>query len=609
MLNEDAAIWAHGDPNSVSDAKDRYSVRTWFDLRGRTRVHVFVLAVLISFVMSALAYRGSWFSDDFEFLIHGRRGFSLDALFSPVNDHILPGFRLAWAALATLDGPNWLLAVGVRAALWLAAILLMAGLVWRLTESRAAVLGATVLYGLSPVSMPSFMYLAAALNTLPAHVLGLTVVHCTLDWFERRTWPSAAGAAAALLISVTFWEKSVLIVPTALAVVLIAVPRERRTVRDLALYVTALVTPGTVYGVAYLLLGRQSEGSAPAISDWPLLLGSAVVNVVATPLIGGPGRWRPVDPPFAGQFDPHPFVAVLALAVLALILVLAVRRARSVLWLWGSVLVFCIVTVGLVSIGRFELFGLGVARQPHYWTDIAIPLTLAVVLTLHRSHWLPRATVLKVALPAIWVIAMAWSFMTFADLWGRNPSGDYLEAMVSDVAAEPTGLNLWDTRPPLDVMPYTAQNRRVSSLLNLTGAKAGFLLSTPEPLVIDDGGHLRQAEFSEWTSARIKPDCGTLLKGNGSITLDLNRALPEGEWAIMVAYLANPSATVEMSLVTRLGHSEPLLSTDNWDAGLASAYAIADKPTTGTAIRLTSTEPGANICIDSARVGLVRPQP
>ncbi|WP_370892949.1 hypothetical protein [Janibacter sp. GXQ6167] len=582
-------------------------MKSWFEIPGRTRIQVLVLAAVIAGILGFLASRGSWYADDFEFLINGRRGFTADALLEPVNDHIVPGLRLSYALFALVDGPSWTLTVVFRAVLWFAAVCLMAGLIWRTTKTPWATLAAVVFYGLAPVSMPSFMSLSSGVNTIPAHCLGLIVLHCTLDWFAHRRWTSLLGAGAALAASMAFWEKSGLIFVTAIALVMVVVPKGERGRRPFGTWFLSMAGAAGVYAVLYIVLG-SSSGSWPGIGVMGRLLWLGFVRAPVVTLVGGPAQWRTTDPPYFGLSSPHPIVIGIGLLVLIAFLVIAYRRARSTLWLWGAVLAFTVATVITVGIGRYTAFGEVLTAHYHYWTDISIPLTLAVILTLTRSGWLPKAKALRYGIPALWVGAVAISFAMFAGPWGENPSGRYLENMTTDIAADPGETNLWDTRPPLSVMPYISTERRISHVLELTGTKAVFMRSTPQPLFVDDDGHVRSAQLVPWATGVTKPECGNQIRGRDPLTIKLNEPLPEGEWAVAMSYLANPEAHVDVDLVSPDGGVTPTRSTPVWDAGLANAFAVADEPTAVEAVRLTPREDGTQVCLDQVFVGLLKAQ-
>ena len=143
------------------------------------RVAVVAIAVVQAVVLGLLARRGSWLSDDIDFLVQGGQGFAPDELLTPVNDHIAPGLRFVYAVfaarrpaelrrhrrLAGADAGDRDRPVGPPAA----------------PPPRPSwwVVAGTALYALTPVSMPSFMSLSSGVNNLPAHVFGLLLLHAT----------------------------------------------------------------------------------------------------------------------------------------------------------------------------------------------------------------------------------------------------------------------------------------------------------------------------------------------------------------------------------------------------------------------------------------------
>ena len=575
----------------------------WLPGAPGSRSRVLAGCAVPALVLGALAARGGWYVDDLDFLVHGRRGFGINELLTPVNDHIVPGLRFMYALLALPDGPNHLFSVVVRVGLWFVAITLMAGLVRRLVPGDWPMWVAIVLYGFSAVVMPSFMSLSSAMNTLPAHVLGLVVIHATLDWFEGAGVTRLLAVVVALVASMSFWEKSGLILLTTIAVVVVAQPAPasaRRWVGWAAGVALAVLS----FGAAYMMLGT-SHPHWPGTRVVLGLVGQGIASVLLPALAGGPWTWALSQPPYFGLADPPALVIVAgALAVVALLTV-AARRAPRVLWLWATVLLFAVVGVPVVALGRYAVFGAVLTRHHHYWTDAAIPLTLAVVTTVAAAKHTRRSAVAAGVLALVWVLGTIVSYAQFAGPWGRNPSREYLASMAADVAAHPT-VALWDSRPPLDVMPYISANRRISSLLGLTGVEgARFEPSGPMPNMVDNDGRIRPARLHKWAVGVTGRDCSVLLRGAGEVRIRLDSPLDSGEWSAEVGYLANPSSAIRAELVDRDGRHVPMLGADEWDAGLLTAYLTASEPTTATALVLHSDDPGTNLCVGDVTVGLV----
>ena len=576
------------------------------------------VCALPALVLGALAARGGWYTDDLDFLIQGRRGFGVEELLTPVNDHIVPGLRVMYAVFALVDGPSYTLTVVVRMLLWWAAVALMAGLVLRLTRGTAADRAgrgtwpmwlAIGIYGFSSLVMPSFMSLSSAVNTLPAHVLGLVLLHASLDWFEGARASRLLVVGVSLVLSMAFWEKSGLIVLTAAAVVLVArtgASDRRRWLPWLATVAVAAVG----YGTAYLTLGQDSVMQWPGTGVVIGLVGEGIARTVLPAAVGGPWTWRVTTPPYFGLADPSVVIQLLGALVVLGLVVVAARSARRVLWLWAAVVLFAVVGVPVVAVGRYTTFGDVLTRHHHYWSDAAIPLTLAVVCTVASVR--PTRRLMRAGLAAglVWVLGALVSTVAFAGPWGRNPSREYLATVTAQI--EDKGhVVLWDTHPPTDVMPYISTHRRMSDLVELTGlTDVEFGSTTLVPEVVNDLGEVRSATLRGWAgTAEPTADCRYRLRGAGRVVLPLNRQLDEADWAVRVGYLANPASRVRASLLDGRGHETRLLGPTQWTAGLTAAYLLAPEPVAAHAVVLTTDDPNANICIGDVAVGLLEVSP
>lgn len=418
---------------------------------------VVAVAVVQACILGLLARRGSWMSDDIEFLLQGDRGFAPTELLTPVNDHIAPGLRFVYATFATVAPLNWDVTVVWRVLMQAIAIALMGLLLIRLLGPSRWVLTGTLLYALTPLSMPSFMSLSSAVNNLPAHVFGLLLLHATLDWYAGNRRRAVAYGPLSLLISLACWEKSGLIVFTAVALALYVRERPiRQWLRQSLPYAAALVTPVVAFGIFWLDHRRHSEFRLPTFGQL-LELGAqsfAVPLGALGALVGGPWQWNAFTPPFSTAATPVAAV-LLGGIVAAFLLTVAWRQDRRALLLWASILIYVLITLLLVSYGRFAAFGDTFTVHYHYWSDISIPLTLAVVLTARSVQ--PRAIATRFA-PAVavccllaWTAGIVVSDTGFAKVWADNPARPYFDNVSADLDQAGPSVNLWDSPMPADV--------------------------------------------------------------------------------------------------------------------------------------------------------------
>src|SRR5687767_648296 len=96
------------------------------------RIAVVAIAVVQAAVLGLLARRGSWQSDDLDFLVQGGKGFAPSELPTPVNDHIAPGLRFVYAVFAQVAPLNYDVTVAWRVLMQAIAIILFGFLLLRL---------------------------------------------------------------------------------------------------------------------------------------------------------------------------------------------------------------------------------------------------------------------------------------------------------------------------------------------------------------------------------------------------------------------------------------------------------------------------------------------
>lgn len=587
-------------------------MRRWFVGGTHTMwATVVIVSGLATSLLAFVAARGSWYTDDIDFLVQGSRGFGIDDLLTPVNDHIAPGLRLTYAFFATVAPLNYGFTVAFRAVLWLVACLLMAALLQRLFVRPMVTVIGTGFYALAPIAAPSFMSLSSAVNNLPAHVAGLVLLHCTLDWFQRRSRLALLGGAIAVFGSLIFWEKSALVVVTASALVLSRFGLRRQIGATLA-WVSSCVVPLVAFAVLYLSRHQGGSGSLPdarALADLTL---KSLSRTILPAVVGGPWQWSPTNPPYFGFASPPIALAVIGSIVVGLAILVCARTAPRELWWWAAVLVYVVATVVLVSYGRFSAFGEAFTAHYHYWSDAAIPLTLAVCATiaspglqriLDARHRRRAGALLGLLAASSWCLVNGTSLTGFSELWAKNPASAYVATMRSGLS-ERDHVNLWDTKLPGNIAPLINEHRQVSDLVRLLDTGTRFQDSASQPYILDDHGSVKPAAFQAWSKGDVPPDCGFLIRGAGSVHIPLSTPVPEGDWFVHVAYLSNPASTVTASLTSPSSSVELVGGTAEWPAGLANAYLRATATAEADSVTLSTEDEGTNLCVGSVEVGV-----
>jgi hypothetical protein len=578
------------------------------------RTVVLAIAIIQSIILGLLARRGSWLSDDIDFLLQGDRGFAPGELLTPVNDHIAPGLRFIYATFAAIAPLNWDVTVAWRVLMQAVAIALMGLLLIRLLGPSRWVLIGTLLYALTPLSMPSFMSLSSAVNNLPAHVFGLLLLHATLDWYAGNRRRAVAYGPLSLLISLACWEKSGLIVFTAVALALYVRKLPiRQWVRQSLPFAAALVAPVVAFGIVWLTHRRHSTYRLPGFGQL-VDLGGHSFAVPLGALVGGPWEWNAFAPPFSTAAAPVAAV-LLGGIVAAFLLTVAWRQDRRALLLWASILIYVLVTLLLVSYGRFAAFGDTFTIHYHYWSDLSIPLTLAVVLTARSVQ--PRAIAVRIA-PAIalccllaWMAGIVVSDARFATVWADNPSRPYFDNVTADLNKAGPAINLWDAPMPAQIVTVLSPDRRLSPVLRMVGVPFRLQASGSDPYLVDDTGRLKPSHLAVWSRAgapKTNPICDMPMSGAASLTFPLRPTqseLIEAEWFVKVGYFSERESRLRVELLDDAGRSVALPEpADAWPAGAAAMYFGPSPRILATSIRLRTTDPKTFLCITDLEIGL-----
>lgn len=568
---------------------------------------VVAIAVVQAAVLGLLARRGSWLSDDLEFLVQGSRGFAPAELLTPVNDHIAPGLRFVYAIFAEVAPLNHDFTVAWRVLMQAAAIFLMGRLLLRVLGPTWWVIGGTLFYALSPLSMPSFMSLSSGVNNLSAHVFGLLLLHATIDWYDGHRRRALAYGPLSLLISLACWEKSALILFTVVALALYLRDEPiRGWLRRTWPYAAALTVSIVAFGTLYLTHGNPSTGDLPRPGQLLDTLGDGFAVPLGA-LVGGPWQW---DTFTIMSTAAAPSAAVVLGAVVAASLLLtAWRRDRRALLLWGSVGVYVVVTVVLVSYGRFALFGGLFTAHYHYWSDLSIPVTLAVVLTA-KSLRLPRFV------PALALCGLLAGVVTsdvgFARTWAKNPAKAYFATVTAELERAGPNVNLWDTAMPQPIVNALMSDVRLSPVLRMAGIP--FRLQAPgsEPLRVDETGKLQPSQLAVWSrgepASTSNSFCNLLLRGTEPLTVPLKSTQSElatAAWFVKTAYFANRENQVSIELVDADGNVAAMPAA-KWPAGVGSMYFGPSRRITATEVRLRSSDPATNLCVTNLEIGLPR---
>ncbi|HEY6745017.1 MAG TPA: hypothetical protein VI357_04790 [Mycobacteriales bacterium] len=596
------------------------------------------VAAVQAFVYGALAARGFFYQDDFDYTAQGAdRPLTLGYLLEPNNDHLTPGLRLAYWLMAHLAPYEHWVTLVVRVVLQIAVTLLFARLLARLVGPGPVALAVLGLFAFTMLTMPSFLVLSSAVNLLPAQIAALVLLDRHVRYQVNGRLADALWGAVALLVGLLFWEKIVLAVllPPLLSLLVLTAGSVRDRIRGTRWTgLAAYAAPVVVFFGYYLTHHYGDRGSLPSVSGLADLGWTSWRAGVAPALIGGPWRWYESPGSYFGLANP-PLAGVLAgqAAVLALLVVVVRRHGARALLPWLLPAAYLLGNTVLLGVGRYQFFGGFVGRSFHYLCDTAIPVLLAVALSVALPRpvevaarggsaaglaaapvRLPagltgRARSVALVLVAAYVLSVSVSAARFEQRWIDNPARAYLAAVTAQLRATP-GQALYDTPVNQEVVAPLGVDRRLSQVLAPLDLDVRWNDRTAgEPKVVDDSGRLRDAAFVPVAQSREgRGFCSHLLTGAGSLTVPLDRPAGTGDVFLRVDYILERGSAV----IVQLGSGAQLRSPVHGQqvelhAGLNGIVVQAEGPAAVDRLVVTSANSAVRLCVTHVVAGFPFP--
>ncbi|MEV6064856.1 hypothetical protein AB0L62_33065 [Nocardia asteroides] len=616
----------------------------------RARRVLFVAAVLIvaQLVLRAwVAASGFFYWDDF--ILIGAAGrhalWSPDLLVTSHDGHVMPlAFVLTW--LVTAVAPlQWGVAAAVLVALQLLASLAVLRLLVVLLGAGPRLLVPLTFYLFVPLTVPAFAWWAAAVNALPLQIALAWVSADAVRLVRTGRMRYAVSGAAVTAVALLFFEKAVVVLPVAVAVVALLawVTGEpvRAAVRRGAVLWTAAGAVLLAWSAFFLLVIQKPRGlSRP--EQPTALLRQALSDGLVPALFGGPWRWERWQPatPWA---DPPGAAVVLCWVALILFAAWTMRTRARTGPIWVALSAYAVATVAPVVILRD---GPGTAalllQSIRYFADFAVVGCLGLALLVlapgrtrdgvpatgasgarlgpdktgaaagrtgspaasDRGAALPRPGALStrrlvcLALAVLFVASSVYSTVTFTRSWSPSPARAYVTGVR---AALPTAdAPLLPQEVPWNVLNPLAfpQNMTDQVFAPLAGPDT-FARATPRLRMFTDDGALVDAAV--WWNRSIRPGpepgCGYRVTGGSSVRLPLDGPMQTREWTAQVNYLADRDATIAVSFE---GGAETVAEIGK---GLHQVYLRMLGG--GSALRVRALTPGLELCVGSGPVGVV----
>lgn len=526
---------------------------------------------------------GFFYWDDY--VLQGRAAqfplFSADFLLYLHNGHLMPGGFLVTGVLERLAPLDYWPVLFVMLVLQFLATWLTYRLLRSLIGPRPILLGLVALVALTPMSLLPGSWWSAAVNFLPlqicAAITGLLILKATRG--GSRWWQVAA--VAILVVSLAFFEKSVLLPLVALAVAIAAGPPERgllegirSTVRRQWLYwvLAALVV------IAYLVyyLGRAGAQSRPLFdsSGIVILVAETLLRGLVPALVGGPLSYEAVG--FGSALaDPSVLVTAVALVIVLALVAYGLGQSARSRAAWTLVGVWLLADVLSLVLGRsgFDMV-LGLGTSLRYTVDALVIIMVAAAVTLAPPVGQPdspAASATRAALarqtaahPRAWAtgalavtaVAIAACIVSHTSLiapLADNASRSWLMSIRKATAERGQGVSILDGPVPetvYDAIGYP--HNLLSSVLAPLRSDIEVTDVIAEPVMFDDAGNLVAATVKGIESfPGPDGDCGWAVREE-PVTIPIDGNLFPWEYTLRLRYLAANNATVPV----RLGEGE-----------------------------------------------------
>jgi hypothetical protein len=615
-------------------------------LRAEPARWIAALAALILLAQTVLrgwaGYRGYFYLDDFNFTARAAEyGLSPGQfLFRSYNNHLMPGaFAEVWA-LTSLWPLNFAAVVTVSLLLQAVLGVLFYRLLVELFGARAAILVPFAVFALSPITLPAFLWWAAALNQLPQQIATVGVLLLHVQYLRSGRVRRGAAGVLALAGGLLFSEKTLLAVPLVVALTYAYAaggapgPRLRQLWREHRRVWGAYLLLCGPYAI-YYLVAVPSPGRSGAKGGQLVALGATAVRDGIFPgLLGGPWTWRPIG--FAGALaDPGPIATFASSVVVVAVVIATVAWNRGAAPAWTIAAGFLVIDVVLLGVTRGALYGPILGSEYRYFTDCALAATLALALstipiegtfargevqTLHRRAWVtptlqservrdlrgltPRPGGLSVVLALVvaTLVSATVSTVRYDHYWRPNPARPYLHTLRGELAATHGQVTLFDDTVPQSVewgllYPYSRLSYTLAPLRqHPTFLRPGHPSATLA--VVDSTGHLRRSEIRGVANQPGPvPNCGYRIH-HSSVSVALRSAALKGTWVLRMGYLSGGAANLRLTAGDAV-QAVPVTK------GLHSAYLMV--PGGIDHVVITSTNPDVYVCTDDITIGFPYP--
>lgn len=585
-----------------------------------------IALIVLQLTIRTVFVSRSWFLvDDFVFLSDIARNIDDFSWYTRIHQgHFMP-LSFGLVKIGSFFGP-WSWAAAATQILVLQALASIGCwlMLRTLFGSRPAILLGLGFYLFSPLTMPTVMWWAVAINQLPHQIACFGAIAAHVAFLRSRRWTPALAATGFLVLGYATYTKTLLL-PVVLAIVTMAYfstgPLARRTWQALRDYWRAWALYGPLTLAFVLVYVRAAPATAPKSKTSLVdLAETSVLESVGSPTIGGPWHWTPFGAgPISYGAAPVLGVVLSWLLIAGFVFWAWARSDRTLRALWAPAF-YIAASVVLVFVGRaFYLVLLGsgqVGRQVQYFSDAAPVIAMSIVCMMapivgatdpvrRRRVELIDIRLPRLARPALLgalLTALLASSMVTSVRYARPWTSNYLERNFTTSAHETIRREdplLADAAvPPQVLSAWSGDQALIRSFFAPLGDAVRVTDAGNDLLVLDVRGRTVPAtvDASDRAGARQARSCPIRVAGR-SRKIRIAPVLNYPFW-MAIDYRSDSNAVLPLMIGDRLRHV-PI------EAGTHTLFVATSHDYSDIRLRPLADQ---ELCVFAVRVGQLVPE-
>jgi len=388
----------------------------------------------------------------------------------------------------------------------------------------------------TPALVPATAYYRQAITALAATAAVLWAMAWHLRWLRTGGLRNVLGVGVATAIGLGCYEKAA-VIPFLLfvaTVVLFAGPGGLwPTLRLACVPIAFSAVLVAAFAVVYVRGPYDhASGGVPAPELVGQMARNAVFDTVLPLLLGGPWRWFPITASYGGVSLPHATLVGFWVVAGVFGLWCLLRRPGPTLRAVTLLVAWVVPSVIAIGVGRLGIFGLSLALDVRFFTDIVPAFVVCAALAVlpwrvgtyaGRERRPSRIGAAVAAVVGVVVVAgSVASWITFATAWWSNPTGRWVANMKVSLAAAGPSPRIVALPLPQEILP--------------SWVDPVFPTYAPLVMLIRPG-------------ARFNDGDGLIAALNGSGTLQLMRPTPIAETRRSGACVATIPATGSQTVI------------------------------------------------------------